>query len=181
MDVICHCFFGCNYDKSKTKISLHTFVVNKVLKMNSKQTITPDEYKSMVKTKMEAKPYTWKAQWFEIGGKRKYYRSKWEKNYALYLQWMLERGEIASWEHECKTFWFEEIKRGTRSYLPDFEVTLKDGRIEYHEVKGWYDPKSLTKIKRMDKYYPEVKLRLVDAEWFKNNNKFLKSIIPHWD
>jgi len=147
----------------------------------SNQVISVQDYKENQKKSFKSTGSYWKAQWCEIGGKRKYYRSKWEKNYALYLQWMLERGEITSWEHESKTFWFEEIKRGTRSYLPDFEVTLLDGRVEYHEVKGWYDPKSKTKIKRMAKYYPEVKLRLVDVNWFKNYNKFLKSIIPHWD
>jgi len=40
-------------------------------------------------------------------------------------------------------------------------------------VKGYYDAKSLTKIKRFRKYFPTEKLRLIDAKWFKANSKKL--------
>lgn len=121
-----------------------------------------------------------KAQWATIGGKKKYWRSKWERQYAKYLQWSKRRGDIKDWDFECETFWFLEIKRGTRSYLPDFMVTLNDGTIEYHEVKGYMDPKSKTKIKRMAKYYPEITLKIIDAKWFKAN-KNLALIIKGWN
>lgn len=114
--------------------------------------------------------------WHEIGGKRSYYRSLWEYRYALYLQWQKERGEILEWEHEPDTFWFEEIRRGVRSYLPDFKVWTLTGEVEYAEVKGWMDPKSATKIKRMGKYYPNIKIRVVDESWFKDN-QMLASIL----
>lgn len=65
---------------------------------------------------------------------------------------------ISSWEYEPDTFWFEKIKRGVRSYTPDFKIVHKDGTVEYHEVKGWMDKKSQTKIKRMAIYHPEIKL-----------------------
>lgn len=58
---------------------------------------------------------SWKQGWREVGGKRCYFRSKWEANYARYLQWMKDQGKIAEWEHEPETFWFEAIKRGTWS------------------------------------------------------------------
>lgn len=95
------------------------------------------------------------------------FRSSWERNYARYLNWCVGMGMYASWKFEPKTFWFEGIKRGTVSYLPDFEVTLPDGSIEYHEVKGWMDAKSRTKLKRMAKYFPEVKLVLIDSKVYK--------------
>ena len=38
------------------------------------------------------------------------------------------------------------------------------------------DSKSQTKIKRMAKYHPQVKLRVVDKEWFKNNLQSIKSL-----
>jgi hypothetical protein len=41
---------------------------------------------------------TWKAGWREIGGYRKFYRSKWEANYARYLEWLRARGEITAWD-----------------------------------------------------------------------------------
>lgn len=115
-----------------------------------------------------------------IGGRRIYFRSKWEANYARLLEWRKERGEIAEWEHEPHTFWFENIKRGVRSYLPDFRVTHLDGRQEYHEVKGWMDPKSETKLKRMAKYYPEVQVHVVAAPWFKANGPVL-GFLPGWE
>ena len=58
---------------------------------------------------------TWKAGWREIAGRRIYFRSRWEANYARYLQWLKDRGEIVDWEYEPETFWFEKIKRGVRS------------------------------------------------------------------
>src|SRR4030042_269614 len=47
---------------------------------------------------------TWKGGWREIGGKKKYYRSRWEANYARYLEFLKVNGEINGWEHKPKTF-----------------------------------------------------------------------------
>lgn len=124
---------------------------------------------------------SWKAAWREIGGKRKYFRSRWEANYAYYLEFLKSKGEIKEWEHEPETFWFEKIKRGCRSYLPDFRVTANDGSISYHEVKGWMDDRSKTKIKRMKIYHPKVVLLIFDGTWFKKNTKTLKTIVPGWE
>lgn len=124
---------------------------------------------------------TWKQGWREIGGSRIYFRSRWEANYGRYLQWKKERGEIKSWEHEPQTFWFHKIKRGSVTYLPDFKITNIDESHYWVEVKGWYDQRSKTKIKRFKKYYPEEKLILVDAKWFKENSKNMPFVIPDWE
>ena len=105
---------------------------------------------------------SWKAGWREIGGVRKYYRSRWEANYARYLVAAKEAKLIADWKHEPTTFWFEAIKRGTRSYLPDFLVVGIDGSEIYHEVKGWMDDRSKTKLKRMRIYHPTVALKVIE-------------------
>lgn len=105
-------------------------------------------------------------KWCDVGGQRIFCRSTWEERYAQYLERQKAMGIIQSWEHEPKTFWFSEIKRGTRSYLPDFKVTLPDGSHYWVEVKGYFDSKSLTKIKRFHKYYPQEKLLVVSREWF---------------
>jgi len=123
----------------------------------------------------------WKAGWREIGGQRIYARSRWEANYARYLQWLLGLGEIAKWEHEPETFWFLKIKRGTRSYLPDFRVTENNGSIAYYEVKGWMDPQSKTKIKRMAKYHPDVKLIVVNSKSYKALEKMVSRMIVGWE
>lgn len=128
----------------------------------------------------EGKP-TWKKEWKIVGGMKIYFRSHWEYLYALYLEHLKERALIKKWEHEPETFWFENIRRGTRSYLPDFRVTMNDDKIEYCEVKGFMDTKSKTKIKRMGIYYPKIKLRIVDKEWFMKNMKDLKGLASKYE
>jgi hypothetical protein len=123
---------------------------------------------------------TWKQDWAEIGGKRNFYRSRWEYRYALYLEFMKKYNHIIEWEHEPKTFWFEGIKRGTNNYKPDFKIIFPSGNEEWHEVKGYMDSKSATKIKRMKKYYPDVILRIIDKNWFKENSPKLKMILKGW-
>jgi len=124
---------------------------------------------------------TWKAGWREIGGRRKYFRSKWEANYCRYLQWLKDLGQIKDWDHECETFWFDGILRGVRSYLPDFKVTEKNGSIAFHEVKGWFDPRSRTKLKRMRIYHPGVKIILIEKKFFSQNGKKLNGLVPEWE
>jgi hypothetical protein len=80
-----------------------------------------------------------------------------------------EQKQIEEWEHEPQTFWFEEIKRGTRSYLPDFKITRFEGSHYWVEIKGYLDSKSLTKIKRFRKYYPQEELIVLGKEWFAKN------------
>jgi hypothetical protein len=100
-----------------------------------------------------------------------YFRSKWEANYALYLDFLQEKGEIKEWGYEVDVFVFEQIKFGTRSFLPDFKVFTPDGLHEYHEVKGYMDSKSKTKLKRFAKYYPDEKLILIDTPCYNDIKK----------
>lgn len=110
-----------------------------------------------------------------------YVRSSWEANYARYLNYLIEKKEIIRYEYEPETFWFETIKRGVRSYLPDFKVYKNDGSIEYHEVKGWMDDKSKTKLKRMAKYHPQIKIVLIDQKAYNEIKKINKEIIENWE
>lgn len=109
-------------------------------------------------------------------------RSAWEANYARYLNLRLARGELQSWKYEAKTFVFEAIKRGTRAYTPDFLLVFPDGRHEWHEVKGWMDPASATRLKRMAKYFPEEVVRVIDETWFRHAVRSgLAAVIPNWE
>lgn len=119
--------------------------------------------------------------WREIGGKRIFFRSAWEANYARYLEYQKMWGLIEKWEYEPETFWFDGIKRGVRSYLPDFRVADSKGEIQYHEVKGWMDAKSLTKLNRMRIYHPEVQIVVRDSKWFSKLSGTLKICIPDWE
>jgi len=124
---------------------------------------------------------TWKAAWRNIGGIDKYYRSRWEANYARYLDWLKINHQIKDWKHEPKTFWFEGIKRGCVSYLPDFWILNNDNTEEYHEVKGWMDDRSKTKIKRMEIYFPKIKLIVIDAKLYKSIEKKAKFLVNNWE
>ncbi len=117
--------------------------------------------------------------WWVGDGKRYYIRSRWEMNYACRLVFLKKRGRIKDWEYETDTFWFEKIKRGVRSYTPDFKIFNNDGTIEYHEVKGWMDPRSKTKLKRMKIYYPKIKLVLIDQSVY-NEIKKGAGLYPGW-
>lgn len=121
------------------------------------------------------------AGWRDIGSRHLYFRSRWEAQYARYLQWQKEQGLINDWEHEPFTFWFLEIKRGVRSYLPDFKVWAISGQTYWVEVKGWMDPKSATKLKRMRIYYPHEEVRIVEAAWFRRNNAMMRNLIKEWE
>lgn len=124
---------------------------------------------------------SWKAAWREVGPQRCFFRSRWEANYARYLQWLISVKQIQSWEHEAHTFWFEGIKRGVVSYLPDFKVTNVDGSVEWHEVKGWMDSRSKTTIARMAKYHPNEKLVVIQEKQYNEIKRKVSSLIPGWE
>ena len=81
----------------------------------------------------------YKQEWKDVGERRIFARSKWEHYYAIYLDSLRKQGQILDWEHETKEFWFDKIKRGVRSYKPDFLVLHKNGEEEWIEVKGYMD------------------------------------------
>lgn len=111
---------------------------------------------------------------YNINGKSIFFRSKWEANYALYLDFLVSKNEISKWEYEADVFIFEKIKFGTRSYRPDFKIINNNNTEEYHEVKGYFDAKSKTKINRMRIYFPNVKLVLIDEKAYKELLKYQK-------
>lgn len=122
------------------------------------------------------------------GGKRpdlnnQYFRSRYEANYARYLNFLIKNnGGIIKWEYEVDTFWFEKIKRGVRSYTPDFKIYNAKGGFEYHEVKGWDYPRGITARKRMAKYFPLVKLILIDSDYFKAiKRQGIDKLIEGWE
>jgi len=119
------------------------------------------------------------------GGIRKdlgiYVRSPWEANICRYLNLLKSYGSIVSWEYEPHVFEFKKIKRGTREYRPDFRVEYPDGHTEWHEVKGWLDPKSKTQLKRMKKYYPNEIVKLIDSSVYEAIKKNFAKHIPEWE
>lgn len=111
----------------------------------------------------------------------KFFRSSWEANYARYLNLLKSDGIIIKWEYETDTFYFEGIKRGSRFYTPDFKIFLSEERYEYHEIKGYMDTRSKTKLKRMSKYFPNETVILIDKIKYKELEKQFKFKIPFWE
>ena len=118
--------------------------------------------------------------WIRVGSKEYYVKSSWEANMALYYQLLKKNGDICDWEYEPDTFWFERIRRGVRSYTPDFKIWISEEDFYYVEVKGYMDSKSKTKIKRMKKYFPQVELRVITKKEYNTISK-VKRVIPEWD
>lgn len=172
----------------------HTEAAKAVISMKSKQfwaRLTAEQQADLVVKRVKVKrdagtPFanprgTWKAAWREIGGQRCFFRSRWEANYARYLEWLRSIGQVASWQHEAHTFWFEGIKRGVVSYLPDFKVTNPGGSVEWHEVKGWMDARSKTTIARMGRYHPKEKLIVIREKQYREIQNKVSSLIPGWE
>jgi hypothetical protein len=131
----------------------------------------PDE----VKERYDLKDIPYKEIVAVVGNRKPIkFRSSWEYYYAIFLEKLLQEGKILNWEYEPQAFFFEKVKRGTRGYLPDFCVTHLHGAKEWVEIKGYLDDKSRVKLKRMAKYYPEIKIRVVMKEWFDKNLKDCK-------
>jgi hypothetical protein len=79
------------------------------------------------------------------------------------------------------TFYFLDIKRGTRSYTPDFFVTENSGAVRIHEVKGYMDARSRVQLSRMAKRYPEYPIVLIQKKEMKELRDKLSALIPHWE
>lgn len=111
-----------------------------------------------------------------------FFRSAYEANYARFLNLMIRYKVVDWWLFESEVFWFLEIKRGTRSYLPDFKVKYaKEAEPVFVEVKGWMDPKSKTKIARFRKYYPQHRLEVVDEKAYRKLASQFSRSIAGWE
>ena len=73
-----------------------------------------------------------------------------EQQYALHLDLLQHAGEIAAWKFESV-----KLRIGDRCwYTPDFMVLLPSGKIEFHEVKGFWRDDARVKIKACAAAYP---------------------------
>jgi len=103
--------------------------------------------------------------WRVIGGVRRYFINRMEADYFRYLSWLKGKGLIREFEHQPKRefdFMKFGVRRGPSSfYRADFRVEQVKAGEYYVEVKGYMDPKSKTKLKRMSKYYSDVRVDVV--------------------
>ena len=188
-------FYGKQHSKeTKQKMSLirkgtHPSEETKKKISKAQKNMSKEAKEKMSKTRKgkmpinKQRPGEWmniKRGYFNINGIEMFFRSKWEANYTLYLNFLIKQKQILKWEYEADVFIFEKIKFGTRSYRPDFKIYNNDKSIEYHEVKGWMTPKSKTKIKRMAKYYPNIKLIIIDKDVYVDIKKKLGKMLKFY-
>lgn len=111
----------------------------------------------------------------------RYFRSAWEANVARYLNFLCTHGKIHHWEYEVDEFEFP-VKRGAgKFYKPDFKVWLTEDRFEYWEVKGHMDTKSATKLKRMQRYYPQYRVVIIDEHRYRSEICPIRALLPGWE
>lgn len=107
-------------------------------------------------------------QWATVGGKNYYFRSKFERRWAQYLEFLKKTDAILDWEYEPRRFYFEGVKSGKVSYLPDFKVTEQNCRY-WHECKGPLEASDVTRFKRMQAQYPDQSIVVVMWAFTKQN------------
>ena len=108
-------------------------------------------------------------------------RSSWEANYARFLKFLKENGEIQNWEFEPQTFSFQENVKGINSYTPDFKIYNNDGSHHWIEIKGIMDEESQIKLDLFNKFYPKEKIEVIMEDWFRKNSPIYRKIIPFWE
>lgn len=91
------------------------------------------------------------------------YASKSEASYARYLDWLIGKGDVSSWERQVKV---PLVVCGVKvcDIIPDFLVTYRDGSTEYVEVKGHKTAVYNLKLKLFRAIHPKAKYRIVSAK-----------------
>lgn len=138
------------------------------------------------------------------------YRSKMEANYAAYLEFLKTRGIIRDWKYEPIEMWFTPhpppirkgrkmgtvwsdpkalgltgISRGRVTYKPDFyveEYNKAQARLEgfYVEVKGYMDARSKTVLARARRYFPAVRIEVIDSAFMAKLKRQVSGVVPGW-
>lgn len=112
-----------------------------------------------------------------------YFRSRWEANYARYLNYLISIGEpILKWEYEPERFNFSKVRTKPYYYTPDFCIIFTDNHREYHEIKGWDYGNGQKARRRFRKYFPQHRLILRNKVWYSSLfKKGVDKVIPNWE
>ncbi len=88
------------------------------------------------------------------------YHSKKEAQYAFQLDMLIKAGEIKSWTGQKRIEIYVDGKKICNHFV-DFEVTLPDGTIEWHEVKGFATDVWILKRKLVEALFPYTKYKVI--------------------
>ncbi len=84
-----------------------------------------------------------------------------ESSYAAYLQALKDRGEIKSWSYESVRLKLTQGGEKEAYFKPDFLVEMNDGRIEFHETKGFFREAAKVRIKVAAGMFPCFRFKVV--------------------
>ena len=101
------------------------------------------------------------------------FRSSWEANIARTMRLL-----NIPYVYEPQTFYFPDVQRGPKSYLPDFY--LSDDKV-YLEIKGWMDTESRMKLQCMEKYYPGIDIIVMMNKSYRAIEDEYGWQIPEWE
>lgn len=115
-----------------------------------------------------------------VGSRKITFKSQAELSFAEHLELLREAHQIQYWGYEPhgSAFWFEGIRRGVHSYKPDFLVVTNSREVQWYEIKGYLDSRSVTKLRRMRKYHPQTKIVLVMMRDEKRQRGVVDAIRP---
>lgn len=121
--------------------------------------------------------------WRTIGGKKYYFKSLWEIQYAQTLEWYKKAKVIKDWEYEPQLFEFpkEKYRTGPFYYKPDFRVLELDGTYSWKEVKGYMTKDAKKKMTRFAKHFPEEPMEIINKNWFMRQRKRNLHKIIGWE
>jgi hypothetical protein len=85
------------------------------------------------------------------------YRSSWEQAYARVLAQEALDGSLVRWLYEPLRL----LLAHNTTYVPDFLVEKKRGRLELHEVKGHFYEKDRIKVKVAASKFPMFRFLIV--------------------
>jgi hypothetical protein len=88
------------------------------------------------------------------------YDSQAEAGYAMQLDLRIKAGEVSSYERQHRLS-LDIDGHHIANYYVDFMVVLSDGRVQYHEVKGFPTPEWSLKWKMAMAIYGKEKFVLI--------------------
>jgi len=118
-----------------------------------------------------------------MGGKRIWFANRMEANYYRYLLWQKEQKLIANFQYQPNFFDFRPFgyDKGVVTYKPDFLVVSMDGSSMYVELKGHISRDHKTKMSRMRKCFPGVRITVVTYSQYKQLEKDVAPLIKGWE
>lgn len=104
-----------------------------------------------------------------LSGRIATYHSRYEADWARYLDHLQQGGQIRAWVQNTTRFNLSEgVEYATKagvdtawSWTPDFLVWLSDGTCEIHEVSGWRHNRKAVQLEQFAIDYPNIPVREV--------------------